>query len=144
MRFPCVCQRGCIGLKPLRDTAVEFGAYGTLSSLEVTLDWSQVEGTGAWPADLLVEIGLPDGSCVALGGFDVTSATCTDLGNYTVVWPDTWQVSDAGTYTASIDLSRRCIERHRIVVDHTHQWVGDRWFIKLRCHVHHDWTVHLG
>ena len=86
-------------------TAVEFGAYGTLSSLEVTLDWSQVEGTGAWPADLLVEIGLPDGSCVALGGYDVTSATCTDLGNYTVVWPDTWQVSTAGTYTTSIDLS---------------------------------------
>ena len=86
-------------------TAVEFGAYGTLSSLEVTLDWSQAEGTGAWPADLLVEIGLPDGSCVALGGYDLTSATCTDLGNYTVVWPDTWQVSTAGTYTTSIDLS---------------------------------------
>ena len=86
-------------------TAVEFGAYGTLSSLEVTLDWSQAEGTGAWPADLLVEIGLPDGSCVALGGYDLTSSTCTDLGNYTVVWPDTWAVSTAGTYTASIDLS---------------------------------------
>ena len=86
-------------------TAVEFGAYGTLSSLEVTLEWSQAEGTGAWPADLLVEIGLPDGSCVALGGYDVTSATCTDLGNYTVVWPDTWWVNTAGTYTTSIDLS---------------------------------------
>ena len=85
-------------------TAVEFGAYGTLSSLEVTLDWSQAEGTGAWPADLLVEIGLPDGSCVAVGGYNVTSATCTDLGNYTVVWPDTWAVTTAGTYTASIDL----------------------------------------
>ena len=42
---------------------------------------------------------------MALGGYDVTSATCTDLGNYTVVWPDTWAVSTAGTYTASIDLS---------------------------------------
>ena len=86
-------------------TAVEFGAFGTLSSLEVTLDWSQAEGTGAWPADLLVEIGLPDGSCVALGGYDVTSATCTDLGNYAAVWPDTWAVNTAGTYTTSIDLS---------------------------------------
>ena len=87
-------------------TAVEFGAYGTLSSLEVTLDWSQVDGGGAsWPADMLVEIGLPDGSCVALGGYDLTSATCTDLGDYTVVWPETWWVSTAGTYTASIDLS---------------------------------------
>ena len=86
-------------------TAVEFGAYGTLSSLEVTLDWSQAEGTGAWPADLLVEIGLPDGSCVALGGYNVTSATCTDLGNYAAVWPDTWAVNTAGTYTTSIDLS---------------------------------------
>ena len=86
-------------------TAVEFGAFGSLSSLEVTLDWSQAEGTGAWPADLLVEIGLPDGSCVALGGYNVTSATCTDLGNYAAVWPDTWAVNTAGTYTTSIDLS---------------------------------------
>ena len=86
-------------------TAVEFGAYGTLTSLEVTLDWSQAEGTGAWPADLLLEIGLPDGSCVALGGYDVASATCTDLGDYTVIWPETWQESIAGTYTTSIDVS---------------------------------------
>ena len=102
--FPVSVSEAALA-QTLAGTAVEFGAYGTLSSLEVTLDWSQAEGTGAWPADLLVEIGLPDGSCVALGGYDLTSATCTDLGNYTVVWPDTWAVSTAGTYTASIDLS---------------------------------------
>ena len=102
--FPVSVSEAALA-QTLAGTAVEFGAYGTLSSLEVTLDWSQAEGTGAWPADLLVELGLPDGSCVALGGYDVTSATCTDLGNYTVVWPETWAVSTAGTYTASIDLS---------------------------------------
>ena len=86
-------------------TAVTFNAYGSLETLEVSLDWAQVEGAGAWPADLLVEIGLPDGSCVALGGYNVTSATCTDLGNYAVIWPAEWQGSTAGTYTASIDLT---------------------------------------
>ena len=102
--FPVNVTESALG-QTVAGTAVEFGAYGTLSSLEVTLDWAQTEGTGAWPADMLLEIGLPDGSCVALGGYDVTSTTCTDLGNYTVVWPETWQASDAGTYTTSIDLS---------------------------------------
>ena len=123
-------------------TAVEFGAYGTLSSLEVTLDWSQAEGTGAWPADLLVEIGLPDGSCVALVD-TMSRATCTDLGNYAAVWPDTWAVNTAGTYTTSIDLSVP-LKRHRIAVHHPHQWLGDRRFFELRCHVHHDGFVHFG
>ena len=86
-------------------TAVTFNAYGNLETLEVTLDWAQVDGAGAWPADLLVEIGLPDGNCVALGGYNVTSATCTDLGNYAVIWPTEWQGSTAGIYTASIDVS---------------------------------------
>ena len=52
----------------------------------------------------MVEIGLPDGNCFAIGGYNVTSA-CTDLGNYTVVWPGAWQTTTSGTYTASVDLS---------------------------------------
>jgi hypothetical protein len=86
-------------------TPVSVQAYGTLDSLSLSLDWSQVEGTGAWPADMLLEIGLPDGSCVALGGYNVTSTSCADLGNYLVVWPDAWATSIAGLYTASVDLS---------------------------------------
>ena len=52
---------------------------------------------------MMLEIGLPDGSCFAIGGYDYISA-CTDLGNYAVVWP-TWNSSASGTYTASVDLS---------------------------------------
>ena len=102
--FPVSVTESALG-QGAAGSAVEFGAYGTLTTLDVTLNWSQSEGTGAWPADMLVEVGLPDGSCVALGGYDVTSASCTDLGNYAAVWPDTWQVSDAGTYTTSVDVS---------------------------------------
>ena len=40
-----------------------------------------------------------------MGGDNGTSVTCTDLGNSAGVWPDSWAVSTAGTYTASIDLS---------------------------------------
>ena len=102
--FPVSVTESALG-QGAAGSAVEFGAYGTLTTLDVTLNWSQSEGTGAWPADMLVEVGLPDGSCVALGGYNVTSASCTDLGNYAAVWPDTWQVSDAGTYTTSVDVS---------------------------------------
>ena len=102
--FPVSVTEAALG-QTLSGTAVEFGAYGSLTSLDVTMDWSQVDGTGAWPADMLIEIGLPDGSCVALGGYDVTSATCTNLGNYAAVWPESWAVTTAGTYTTSVDLS---------------------------------------
>ena len=80
------------------------GASGTLSSLDVTLNFSNSGGGQSWPADMMVEIGLPDGSCYAIGGYNLTSA-CTDLGNYTVVWPAAWQTTTSGTYTASVDLS---------------------------------------
>ena len=86
-------------------TAVSIVAAGTLETIDVSMNWAQSDGTGAWPADMLVELGLPDGSCVAFGGYDVASATCTDLGNYNIVWPDDWTVSVAGTYSASIDVS---------------------------------------
>ena len=102
--FPIEISESALG-QGLAGTAVSVSAYGTLDSLTMSLDWAQVDGTGAWPADMLLEVGLPDGSCVALGGFDVTSATCTDLGNYETIWPDAWATSIAGTYTASVDLS---------------------------------------
>ena len=80
------------------------GASGTLTSLDVSLNFSNSGGGQSWPADMMVEIGLPDGSCYAIGGYNLTSA-CTDLGNYTVVWPAAWQTTTSGTYTASVDLS---------------------------------------
>ena len=85
-------------------TPVLTGASGSLTSIDVNLEFANVGGNASWAADLLIEIGLPDGSCVALGGFNVTSE-CTDLGNYTVVWPASWQTTASGTYTTTVDLS---------------------------------------
>ena len=80
------------------------GASGTLSSLDVTLNFSNSPGGQSWPADMMIEIGLPDGNCYAIGGYNLTSA-CTDLGNYQVVWPAAWQTTTSGTYTATVDLA---------------------------------------
>ena len=83
---------------------VQTAASGTLSSLDVTLNFSNSGGGQSWPADMMVEIGLPDGNCYAIGGYNLTSA-CTDLGNYQVVWPAAWQTTTSGTYTATVDLA---------------------------------------
>ena len=80
------------------------GASGTLISLDVTLNFSNSPGGQSWPADMMIEIGLPDGNCYAIGGYNLTSA-CTDLGNYQVVWPAAWQTTTSGTYTATVDLA---------------------------------------
>ena len=80
------------------------GASGTLISLDVTLNFSNSAGGQSWPADMMAEIGLPDGNCYAIGGYNLTSA-CTDLGNYQVVWPAAWQTTTSGTYTATVDLA---------------------------------------
>ncbi|MDA0940589.1 MAG: M43 family zinc metalloprotease [Bacteroidetes bacterium] len=84
-------------------TAVTTAASGTLGVLDVVLNWTNATGDVSWAADMQIEIGLPDGSCVAIGGYDVIS-TCADLGNYAVVWP-TWNSAASGTYTAAVDLS---------------------------------------
>ena len=52
----------------------------------------------------MIEIVLPDGSCVFIGGYNIPSA-CTNLGNYAEVWPTDWQSSESGTYTTNVDLS---------------------------------------
>ena len=80
------------------------GASGTLISLDVTLNFSNSAGGQSWPADMMVEIGLPDGNCYAIGGYNLTSA-CMDLGNYQVVWPAAWQTTTSGTYTTTVDLA---------------------------------------
>jgi hypothetical protein len=84
-------------------TALTTAASGTLGVLDVVLDWTNTTGDASWAADMQLEIGLPDGSCMAIGGYNITSA-CTDLGNYGLVWP-TWASTVSGVYSASVDLS---------------------------------------
>ena len=97
-----VVETGLVG--GASGTTVTTGATGTLQTLEVSLDWVNVAGDASWAADMQIEIGLPDGSCVAIGGYNVFSA-CTDLGNYAVVWPSDWTVAASGTYVTAVDLT---------------------------------------
>ncbi len=72
---------------------------GALGLLSIDLDYSEVAG-GSWAGDFLLGICDPGGTCVELGGYDLTNGY-TDAGD----WPGGWNVGDAGNYTASIDLS---------------------------------------
>ena len=89
-------------------TAVSTGASGTIGILGVSLNWANPAADASWPADMMIEIGLPDGSCVAIGGYNYISP-CTDLGNYTVVWPAEWQLTSRGsTRPTSTSVQRVC------------------------------------
>ena len=79
-----------------------------LQSIDVALTWS---GTGgAWPSDALVYLYAPDGDCLVWGGYDVDPVgDCQDIGTGgtfggATLWPDEWDVSVAGNYTATIDV----------------------------------------
>ena len=79
--------------------ALQINAFGALEAMEVSLSWSNLEGDASWAADLMLEIGLPNGNCVALGGYNVSS-DCNSLGNYTATWPSSWQSSNSGEFAA--------------------------------------------
>ncbi len=81
-----------------------FSAEGTPESLDINLNWTNLDGGGGWPADLAISITGPDGGCVAIGGYDASPSGCTSLGNYDL-WPADWQVTASGNYTASVDLT---------------------------------------
>ena len=53
--------------------AIQIDAFGSLEAMEISLAWTNVEQDASWAADLMVEVGLPNGDCVALGGYNVTS-----------------------------------------------------------------------
>jgi len=78
---------------------------GTLTTVTIDLNWAAPLANGSWPADMLVQIGAPDGSCIEFGGYDFASGACANQGDYTVVYPATWQVNAAGLYNAVVDLS---------------------------------------
>ena len=80
-------------------TPTGFAAYGDLVSVNVSLDWTNAAGDGSWAGDLLMEIAAPNGACVGIGGYDVTSS-CTAAGT----WPGGWNVSTNGNYTAAVNL----------------------------------------
>ena len=64
-----------------------------------------VSGSASWAADLIVQITSPNGSCFVFGGYDLTNDACTNLGDYMVSYPDTWSTSEAGAFTAIVNVS---------------------------------------
>ena len=78
-----------------------FGAIGTISSLEVSLQWPGESGGGEWASDLLVVICDPEGDCFEWGGYDQTAGQPAAG----VDWPTGWNVGVGGSYTATFDFS---------------------------------------
>ena len=75
-------------------------------SVEVDMTWSGVGGS--WPADLMVYLTAPDGSCVVWGGYSTGLPTngCTNLGTGGGdAWPDGWSTSASGDYDAIINVA---------------------------------------
>ena len=76
--------------------AGSFDGQGQLESIIIDMNWEDIESSASWPADLLIQVGTPDGGCFEFGGYNVTSGTCEFLGNYAAFFPDTWQTSVNG------------------------------------------------
>ena len=78
---------------------------GDLTSVTVNLAFNG--GGPSYPADLMVYIYAPDGSCVVWGGWNVEpQSSCTNLGTgLGGPWPTTWNSTACGNYTATIDVS---------------------------------------
>lgn len=72
---------------------------GALGLLSIDLDYSEAT-SGSWAGDFLLGICDPGGTCVEIGGYNLTIGY-TNAGD----WPVSWNVGDAGNYTASIDLT---------------------------------------
>ena len=89
---------------------IEFEGQGSLETLVINMNWEDVLSSASWPADLLIMIGTPDGNCIELGGYNLTSGVCDFLGNYQDFFPIEWQTATNGYYAAEIDLSGYIIE----------------------------------
>ncbi|MDG1381227.1 MAG: M12 family metallo-peptidase, partial [Flavobacteriales bacterium] len=76
-----------------------FDADGTVSAINITLDFNNPQSGSSWPGDMLLVLCTPNGSCVQVGGYDV------DAGFPSVgAWPSGWNTSAAGIYSASVSL----------------------------------------
>ena len=106
--LPCDCDaEGAIDVVLSAEESSQpytFSAEGTPESLVISLEWTNLDAGGSWPADLAISITGPDGGCVAIGGYNASPAGCTSLGNYGL-WPADWQVTTSGNYTATVDLT---------------------------------------
>ena len=77
----------------------------------VDVDLTYTATTNAWPSDVLVYVYAPDGACLVWGGYNVAPEEgCEDVGtggtgaNNNTLWPDEWDTSVTGDYSATIDV----------------------------------------
>lgn len=84
--------------------SVSFIGDGAPLSIDLELVFIDPSSQGSWAADMALFITAPNGVCVQMGGYNyVPDTNCTELGNYTAVWPS-WDTSNSGSYSASVDL----------------------------------------
>ena len=102
--FPCDCATELTANVDLASNASQSfsaPAIGTLTTVDIALNWTNTTNDGSWAGDLLLEIGAPDGSCIGIGGYDV--GTGCALGS--LAWPTAWNVSTSGAYSHAVDLT---------------------------------------
>ena len=102
--FPCDCSTDLTANVTLAGNASQSfsaTAIGTLTTVDIALNWTNTNNDGSWAGDLLLEIGAPDGSCIGIGGYDV--GTGCALGSF--AWPTAWNVSASGAYSHAVDLT---------------------------------------
>ena len=102
--FPCDCATDLTANVDLAGSASQSfsaAAIGTLTTVDIALNWTNTANDGSWAGDLLLEIGAPDGSCIGIGGYDV--GTGCALGSF--AWPTDWNVSNSGVYSHAVDLT---------------------------------------
>lgn len=73
-------------------------AAGDLESIDVIMDFTS--SGSSWPGDMLLGICAPNGTCIEIGGYDV-SLSYTSLGG----WGSDWTAPSSGIFTATIDAS---------------------------------------
>ena len=78
---------------------IEATAANTISSLTIDVEYADVNG-GSWAGDLMLGLCDPAGTCIEIGGYNMTYGY-TDAGG----WPSEWSVETAGAYSATVDLS---------------------------------------
>ena len=84
--FPCDCSTDLTANVTLAGNASQSfsaTAIGTLTTVDIALNWTNTNNDGSWAGDLLLEIGAPDGSCIGIGGYDVSTGCA--LGSF--AWP---------------------------------------------------------
>jgi len=102
--FDCNCSstiNNIASLSAAQSATTTADAIGALTTLDLTLAFTNTTGGSSWAGDLLIEITAPNGQCLSIGGYDVSSS-CTAG---TSIWPTAWNVTASGTYTASYDFS---------------------------------------